>query len=434
MMQAMSVAPEPSRAGYDRREHRPGLARAHASACASAKQRSQLRCANATCGAGPCGRYGCYGNGDLWVSGGCRMEFRCGRSRGLCGDYRSPQEVYCSCSMFRPSGLDLPPLRELPCSINTNASRAAKALMTPQQSEALMERVGSDKAAYFEQVRSLTGLTTRPRDQFEVEVKGREQRCLSQGRFFVFGDSVARELAERIAQLRGVNTTSQETTACSTTDIFYAFAMRNQATSYLPQQGQLLPHQRLPCKPDWVVYSYGVHHLRAQGSVTYPTCTAEFAGRNASNRVSIIDGYPRCWADFVQRLLKNPGPRYIVSTIMPIEQHIMLARPPKSDGWHFSNAAHANAWLQKQRAFVAALPAEGQPALLDLGRVAADNAGVRCDGMHFAKNWERGIMAKVKCATSAAAYDEALLGALRTHCGCKGAADAAGGARERKRR
>ena len=275
MMQAMSVAPEPSRAGYDRREHRPGLARAHASACASAKQRSQLRCANATCGAGPCGRYGCYGNGDLWVSGGCRMEFRCGRSRGLCGDYRSPQEVYCSCSMFRPSGLDLPPLRELPCSINTNASRAAKALMTPQQSEALMERVGSDKAAYFEQVRSLTGLTTRPRDQFEVEVKGREQRCLSQGRFFVFGDSVARELAERIAQLRGVNTTSQETTACSTTDIFYAFAMRNQATSYLPQQGQLLPHQRLPCKPDWVVYSYGVHHLRAQGSVTYPTCTTE---------------------------------------------------------------------------------------------------------------------------------------------------------------
>ena len=152
---------------------------------------------------------------------------------------------------------------------------------------------------------------------------------------------------------------------------------------------QLLPHQRLPCKPDWVVYSYGV--------------------------------------------LKDPGPRYIVSTIMPIEQH-MLARPPKSDGWHFSNAAHANAWLQKQRAFVAALPAEGQPALLDLGRVAADNAGVRCDGMHFAKNWERGIMAKVKCATSAAAYDEALLGALRTHCGCKGVADAAGGARERKRR
>ena len=138
-----------------------------------------------------------------------------------------------------------------------------------------MERVGSDKAAYFEQVRSLTGLTARPRDQFEVEVQGREQRCLSQGRFFVFGDSVARELAERIAQLRGVNVTSQETTACSTTDIFYAFAMRNQATSYLPQQGQLLPHQRLPCKPDWVVYSYGVHHLRAQGSVTYPTCTTE---------------------------------------------------------------------------------------------------------------------------------------------------------------
>ena len=98
---------------------------------------------------------------------------------------------------------------------------------------------------------------------------------------------------------------------------------------------------------------------------------------------------------------------------------------------------------QTQRAFVAALPAEGQPALLDLGRVAADNAGVRCDGMHFAKNWavrtdrgkrDPGIMAKVKCATSAAAYDEALLGALRTHCGCKGAADAAGGARERKRR
>ena len=97
-----------------------------------------------------------------------------------------------------------------------------------------MERVGSDKAAYFEQVRSLTGLTARPRDQFEVEVQGREQRCLSQGRFFVFGDSVARELAERIAQLRGVNTTSQETTACSTIDIFYAYTQRNQAASSYP--------------------------------------------------------------------------------------------------------------------------------------------------------------------------------------------------------
>ena len=122
------------------------------------------------------------------------------------------------------------------------------------------------------------------------------------------------------------------------------------------------------------------------------------------------------------------------SSLPSCQSSSTFARPPKSDGWHFSNAAHANVWLQKQRAFVAALPAEGQPALLDLGRVAADNAGVRCDGMHFAKNWERGIMAKVKCATSAAAYDEALLGALRTHCGCKGAADAAGDARERKRR
>ena len=294
-----------------------------------------------------------------------------------------------------PSGLDLPPLRELPCSIDTNASRAAKALMTPQQSEALMERVGSDKAAYFEQVRSLTGLTARPRDQFEVEVQGREQRCLSQGRFFVFGDSVARELAERIAQLRGVNVTSQETTACSTIDIFYAYTQRNQAASSYPNCSR----------------TRGCH-ASLTGSSTRMECSRTQAPATSS--------LPSCQSSSTC----SPGrPSRTGGTSQMPPTQTFGCRSSAHSLPHYRPRGSLRCWTS------VALRRTMLACAVTACTLRRTGPSELTEGRGIPASWRKSsALPRLRHMT------RRYIGALRTHCGCKGAADAAGDARERKRR
>ena len=166
-----------------------------------------------------------------------------------------------------------------------------------------------------------------------------------------------------------------------------------------------------------------------------PNCTSdhdhksytEGPKRTLGDMIAVDDSFPHCWANFVKRLVAEPNrPKLVVSSVLPHEPHLMVARPEKPDWYEWMDAAVAHRWLAAQRAFfssgvVRAADSTGpRPVMADLGKLVAQNRGVRCDGIHFETDRHQGF--GDWCVSSIGAWDSTIRHAILQHC--KAAEDA----------
>lgn len=282
----------------------------------------------------------------------------------------------------------------------------------------LLEEAGFDRRAYFQLLRSRKNLSVYARQAAEAVVTTR--RCfLHDGPVFVFGDSTAREVALRLAVLRNSSMTHSMGQACTTGDVYFG-----RGPNLMPSRHEQLP--QMPCRPSWLVWSIGMHHLYNDGrAVGEHGCDDRrtYAERLAvrphlSDRLRakmLYAAFPRCWSELAYRVLESePRSKVIFASLLPPDEPILLSRAPKDDWAAFLPLGVAQVWLAAQRNISRSLAAVWPKrfGFADLGQAAADNPGVRCDGMHFGAKYPA-------CAHSAAAMDAPLVSAIHQACRAK---------------
>ena len=154
-----------------------------------------------------------------------------------------------------------------------------------------MEQAGHQKSTYFALLRS-RNITSSPRKCREVRLEEQHERCFARGSIVVFGDSVGRELAVRLATWRGQGLQGRVNN-CSADGVHFIGGLK--ATNFMPGPASKLPEEQLRCAPRWVFHVYGVHHLVRDRTLTYPQCISEnpallaAARRAASHRATDRD-------------------------------------------------------------------------------------------------------------------------------------------------
>ena len=335
--------------------------------------------------------------------------------------------------------------------------------LTRDQSLALLQDAGFSRKRYFELLRDRTGLTSVPRNQPEADVAPRDRSCFRQGLTYVFGDSIARDVASRLALLRGgslrrrsaVDRPSAPCASANDRDVYW------ESINLLPSSSEPLPHTELPCAPGWVWYGMGLHHLytdgralvegkcgirdsdeggggaaaggggggggsggggRSGGYFERMRTPLRLRSANGMVRKDTAEGlhasFPLCWQAFAARVLaaRAPRTRVVLLSLLPPEPLMLLARPPKADWPLFLDLSLAHMWLAEQRRMSRALLARApRAAFADVGVLAEEWHGVRCDGMHFGSAYGA-HRPEGACNHSAAAYDRAIVAAARRAC------------------
>jgi hypothetical protein len=282
------------------------------------------------------------------------------------------------------------------CRISPPAKR-----LTLSQSLGAMADAGHVRRTYFEWLQAQTNLTSTARTCSELQLTEREARCLDDGPVFVFGDSVGLDIARRLAFLRGVNVTSNQQEACDGAAVYWRPGWRSGGglpNNYLPRPNRPLPEDDIPCPTRaWVWYAFGLHHLVRPTVLSIPSCEPDknpprVDGMSRATKANyfnqLYDGYPRCWDQFVKRLPRTPSGvppsrllarpqlspssctvpssgmvigssasdvlpgsslKRVVTSILPPEAHLMLARPAKHDWGDFLDLGMAPIWLDAQR-------------------------------------------------------------------------------------
>lgn len=301
------------------------------------------------------------------------------------------------------------------------------ASLTYAQARKVMHEVNFDKRRYFEQ------LTNRLPRRTEAEAVV-ELPCFHRGAFAVFGDSVAQELAGRIARLRGSKVTENASRACSSADVFY-----KEASSLVDLR--LSQRTPLPCTLRWAWFTVGLHHLYRRESVVldqdcrsyrhrvnktdwdaFQTGYAQFTPTAVALSDAVYHAFPRCWQAFGERAKASTRWRrthVTLTSMVPPDPLVLLAHPAKFDWTAFWDLGLAEIWLAAQRRLAKQTTAFD---FVDLGSLVAANPGVRCDGMHFGKalfSADDGPQKPVVewCHSKAAAYDFVIREwSLRQHC------------------
>ena len=291
------------------------------------------------------------------------------------------------------------------------------ASFTHEQARTLMHAAGFDKQRYFE----LVGHRLQRRTKAEAAI---QLPCFFHGAFGVFGDSIAEELATRIAVLRGSRVTRNASRACESTDVLY-----KEGNGLIDLRRKL--RTPIPCRLRWAWFGVGLHHLyRREQLVLNDECESYAQRVNKTDwdqfqtgyahlsptaialRDAVREAFPRCWHALGARLASSKGwqrTHVTLTSILPPDPLLLLAHPAKFDWTTLWDVGVAEVWLAAQRRLVSNRTSAFD--FVDLGPLAAANPGTRCDGLHFGKPLfsYQGARRREWCSSKEAAYDSVVL-------------------------